>query len=233
MTWYFPLLAFVEQTPVYNATNFRLTISTRENQTVRMAYVNVFGCPSDGLQEDEFQVSRAAYFARVRGNYAVNFGNADFGQDITQVDPYNTSVIVPFLGVSFGPGKSRNIATITDGTSQTLMWAEVITPPDSPNNWDGPIADSMVAVGGCSFEGLLTPNATLPDHVNRMCPTVPGPGVRCFMFNANVGVESLQYFAARSLHPGGINASFCDGSVRFFKDSINRATWRAHELAGR
>ena len=29
-----------------------------------------------------------------------------------------------------------------------------------------------------------------------------------------------------SNHPGGVNASFCDGSVKFIKESIDRETWR-------
>jgi len=33
--------------------------------------------------------------------------------------------------------------------------------------------------------------------------------------------------AARSYHPGGVNGAFCDGSVHFFKNSINPNTWRA------
>ena len=32
---------------------------------------------------------------------------------------------------------------------------------------------------------------------------------------------------SRSYHPGGINALFGDGSVRFFKSTINGDTWRA------
>ena len=31
----------------------------------------------------------------------------------------------------------------------------------------------------------------------------------------------------RSYHPGGANASLADGSVRFFKNSINLLTWNA------
>jgi prepilin-type processing-associated H-X9-DG protein len=32
---------------------------------------------------------------------------------------------------------------------------------------------------------------------------------------------------ASSYHPGGVNAAFLDGSVRFVKDSVSPATWWA------
>ena len=32
---------------------------------------------------------------------------------------------------------------------------------------------------------------------------------------------------ANSRHPGGVNVSMADGSVRFFKSTINLAAWRA------
>jgi prepilin-type processing-associated H-X9-DG protein len=54
---------------------------------------------------------------------------------------------------------------------------------------------------------------------------VPGDG------GTNCQVENnwpnANYYAARSLHPGGVNASLCDGSVRFFGDEIDLNVWRA------
>ena len=34
-------------------------------------------------------------------------------------------------------------------------------------------------------------------------------------------------YAARSHHPGGVNGCLLDGSVHFFSDQINLATWHA------
>jgi prepilin-type processing-associated H-X9-DG protein len=37
----------------------------------------------------------------------------------------------------------------------------------------------------------------------------------------------MEFSEADSLHPGGINTLMTDGSVKFIKNSINRATWWA------
>ncbi len=38
----------------------------------------------------------------------------------------------------------------------------------------------------------------------------------------------MVYLGARSKHPGGVNATMCDGSVKFFKNSDqSRQAWQA------
>ena len=39
--------------------------------------------------------------------------------------------------------------------------------------------------------------------------------------------RAVDQYAARGRHPGGVNAVNCDGSVRFFKNSISLPVWQA------
>ena len=55
--------------------------------------------------------------------------------------------------------------------------------------------------------------------------TVPPNYKRVRLLDAAAGVRT--HMAARSYHPGGVNVCMADGSVRFVKDSVNMAPWRA------
>jgi prepilin-type processing-associated H-X9-DG protein len=43
--------------------------------------------------------------------------------------------------------------------------------------------------------------------------------------NGNLNLAE-SFNAARSFHPGGVNAALADGSVRFFKNTVSLMTWR-------
>jgi prepilin-type processing-associated H-X9-DG protein len=75
---------------------------------------------------------------------------------------------------------------------------------------------------GCMFMAYLTPNSTIPDQMasNSYCQYP-------FQNNAPCNGKSPALNAARSFHAGGVNALLADGSVKFFKNSISIATWRA------
>ena len=222
MSWYFNILPFYEQNTIFNAVNFNFIISSPASSTARGLRVNTLGCPSSGLETDEIGVP---CWSRVRCNYAVNFGNSNFGQQSGITDPL-TGAIITFNGAPFALAKTFGIIDIRDGTSNTMMWGEVISPIDSPG-WDGPIAETQIAIGGQTFETIYTPNSLYPDLVVRQCPTTNLNGIFGCTVIGQAGAEQGQVFIAKSKHSGGINVGLCDGSVRFIKNTISVATFRA------
>jgi prepilin-type N-terminal cleavage/methylation domain-containing protein/prepilin-type processing-associated H-X9-DG protein len=222
MSWYFNILPFYEQTSIFGATNFNVIISSPANMTARSMRVNTMSCPSTGSDTDE---SGVACWSRVRGNYAVNFGNTDFGQDSPYLDPFTNTTLI-FGNAPFSLGKSYGIVDLTDGSSNTMMWGEVISPTDSPG-WDGPIAETQIAIGGQTFESIYPPNAKYPDLVVRQCPTTNLNGIYGCTVIGQTGAEKSQVFITKSKHPGGVNVGMCDGSVRFIKNTISVSVFRA------
>jgi prepilin-type processing-associated H-X9-DG protein len=160
-----------------------------------------------------------------QGEFVVNFGNSYFGQQSGIADPL-TGVTIQFKGAPFALGKTFAIVDITDGTSNTMMWAETISPIDSPG-WDGPIAETQIAIGGQTFETIYPPNAKYPDLVVRQCPTTNLNGIYGCTVIGQTGAEQSQVFITKSKHSGGVNVGFCDGSVRFIKNTISVNTFRS------
>jgi prepilin-type N-terminal cleavage/methylation domain-containing protein len=220
--WYSQIGAEIGEMNWYKLINFKISFSDAQNQVPRRMRISLYACPDDGLKRNEFDSDN---WARWRGNYVVNFGNTDYGQ--------NTKAGVPFLGAPFSHKRSSTFTAIKDGLSHTLLMAEILAVAEYPSQaggqWGGPLSDFTTALGGQTFEAWLTPNSTAADQVARQCPTpialLESPGVRCALTAGND--STLQTFASRSHHAGGVNASLCDASVHFFADTIDLDTWRA------
>jgi prepilin-type N-terminal cleavage/methylation domain-containing protein len=219
--WYSQIGPFIEQDNWYHLINFEKSFSDAVNDQARRFEMPVFACPDDGLKHNEWPSDT---WARIRGNYVVNFGNTNYGQ--------TTKAGVLFGGAPFGIYKSSPFGDITDGLSNTLLMAEIITVGDTGTNWGGPLSDFSTSLGGQTFEAWLTPNSPTFDEVARVCPPHSAlngiPGCNLIGDNSTTPDQSL---AARSKHPGGVHASLCDGSVRFISNNISLATWRALSTA--
>ena len=254
-TWYHYLLPFMEGTSLSNAYNYQgsscpsipaLTYSGVENSTVTNSRLNSFSCPSD---QNEAPLSGVT-----SGNYVVNYGPT--GTGFFQSQATISGVIVPFTGAPFSwlnaappnctaspiiPGATTcKLAAITDGTSNTLMVSETIQGVDkSATQYD---LRGFIQYGPSSgFSALLPPNSPLPDDLNlatycsNQSPNPPcefrDTGKTMIMFvDPSGGTQSLRtgdQYAARSRHPGGVNAVNCDGSVHYYKNTVNIIVWRA------
>lgn len=212
--WYSVIGPYIEQGGWHQMIDYKKSFSDAANLVARQTLIPLFGCPSDGLKKNEWT---SPTWARVRGNYAVNFGNTNYGQ--------TTKSGVPFLGAPFTFEISSRLTDIADGTNNTLMMAEIIT--TKTIGWGGPLSDFATSLGGQTFNGWLTPNSSTWDDVARQCPAqselngIPG----CNLIGGTPETVK-QSFAARSKHPGGVNALFCDGSVRFCSNTVQLPVWR-------
>ncbi len=230
-TWAFMVLPYLEKGAMFQAINFSLPFNPptgAANNTVSETLIPGFSCPSDPTVNQIDQNNRR------EGNYVVNWGNSNWAQNmITTSNAYNPfpgnplmqGNPVPFLGAPFSMDKSFGIQNITDGTSNTLLMAEVIIGATKPTNLYEHRGDIYNDDYNCAmFNTYTTPNSTVGDWVaNGYCryPYMTNPVC------AAAPQAQNSYNAARSYHPGGINALVADGSVKFFKNSVNYVVWRA------
>ena len=224
---------YLEQANLYSALNFNFPLAYRPvsaspfwpyypaNTTVMATTVALFLCPSDGAPPPSADTGPT--------NYAFCTGDGSPGGDATGANG------------AFILGPSFSLAAITDGSSATAAASEQLlgisgpysqtTPTPIPAQTarafarvtSGPLTDDACSgapagwlfnKGAGWWDGnyLNTlynhhepPNAARPD-----CVTYHNPGWK----------------AARSLHPGGVNALFCDGHVAFTRNSVDPSVWR-------
>jgi prepilin-type N-terminal cleavage/methylation domain-containing protein len=255
--WYSLIAPFIEETAWASLLDYKRSISFAPNglasphYRARTTILKIHECPSDiGIQRNEWNDPE---WARTRTNYVVNAGNNVYGQWDVQVG----SDLVRFGGAPFRGGKKTAVGKIADGLSHTLMVSEILVlrelaPGEGGGaaNWGGPYADTNTALGGQVFTGMNPPNSNASDGIARFIPLaapfrdngiprpcqVPGclgvtfvPGI-----NSPIPPEvqdgrdtKLQWITPRSHHPGGVNATRCDGSADFFSEDIDQFVWRA------
>jgi len=203
----------------------------------RHTQIPTFICPSDGAFANEMNTNEYGFW---RGNYrgcvgsGDMYGNLPFGQ--TGTGWFSVGIFGVRAGQSFDNAASRSagptMVSITDGTSNTVMFSEGINP--TVTGWGGPLGSILYGnMGGGLFSNTLTPNSSAPDQLIGPCPQNQGDGTYrepCNRFANNFwwtpsGAQA--HAAARSRHSGGVNVAMGDGSLRFVANSIDLSAWRA------
>jgi prepilin-type N-terminal cleavage/methylation domain-containing protein/prepilin-type processing-associated H-X9-DG protein len=206
------MLAQFEQQSLFNAVNFSRNIYLNENQTVFKTGLSTLWCPSDG------DIGRTSSIGAYLNTPNFQYKFTSYAGCTGTWDPEPLFYGAFTNGPAYGPvaamfnaqngiftyQRSLNIAAITDGTSNTLMFGERANGKFSPgdkDNWDW-WADCVTA------DTLFV--STYPINPFNKIKLVDDGEF------ADTWVEG-----ASSFHPGGANFVFADGSVRFLKDTIN------------
>lgn len=214
-TWQVTILPFMEQQSLYDLYAWKTAYSAAPNTTnVTTKRLSAFTCPTDFPSTPILGITNH--------NYAVNWGNTAFNYTTPGVDEQGqmqTYNGVTFGGAPFTQGRAFKLTDILDGTSNTLMAAEVIQGQGSDLRgftWWGHAAPFMAFIG---------PNSSSPDIIysSGYCQATNPLNPPCIA----MGTDRVCLMGARSRHPGGVNVALCDGTVRFISNSILLATWRA------
>jgi len=208
-------------------------------RTSRHAIIPVYNCPTDGGPYGN-ELDTTPY-GSYRGSYRACVGSGDMYGNTPNGQSANPAFALGVYGVtasqttdpSGGPRtRQAKLAGVADGTSNTVSFSEGISPTVS--GWGGPMGAMLYGnMGGGLMTTTLTPNSTAADQVYGPCPAQQGDGSYRAPCNSMAGnawwtpSAAGAHAAARSRHTGGVNAGMTDGSIRYVRDSIDVAAWRA------
>jgi len=219
------LLPYIEQKATYDSFNLVLAFGNVENTTVHGVGISTFWCPSDGTASSPILTSGPLFnpantppFNVQLSSYAANVGTwftitpypwANVTSWGGAANPLYSQMLFNYNCVIYHESRVGNSA-ISDGCSNTFLLGERargLFAPQQRDTW-------LWWVSGLrtEFTALYPPNSirTQPDY------SPPGYGSRVVG-----GTVTSHLISASSLHPGGCNFAFADGSVRFIKDTVD------------
>lgn len=241
------ILPYIEQENLFRGIDFSISYSFQPN--ISSKRVGTFICPSEindkGYGTDPVYGNK--YWVI---NYAMNQGT--WG-----VLTRKASGMLGGDG-AFAPNRGYRPADFTDGMSNTLGMAEVkaithrvsgasnavvySTPPAIPatpsdisgfalSTFDPARSTHVEWVDGkiheTGFTTVFTPNTNVAYTSAGITYDVDYVAAT----ESNIG-DTYAAVTSRSFHTGGVNVLLMDGSVRFVRDSVSLATWRAMGTRG-
>jgi prepilin-type N-terminal cleavage/methylation domain-containing protein/prepilin-type processing-associated H-X9-DG protein len=242
------ILPYLEQANKYNLFNFAFDVTSVTNRPASWQDVPIYLCPSE--------VSSVAFSnggqAAGRLNY---FGSIGAMADCrSPSDPRAGVFNANYSNVVAGTAPTgTRIAELTDGTSNTAMFSEVMRSTGYPSTIDNNtnVQSGNISVAPGLYDGRAVTGCaggTVAIRINYVGLQYYRGGIVHNSFYSHTlppnwnrkqstaaaqkygcGDASFRraHIAASSYHTGGVNVAMADGSVRFVSDSIDFAVWQA------
>ena len=229
------ILPYMEQANLYNSLNMAFTAQNAANQTVHNTNLTAYNCPSDG--------SNPAGGVGSFSSYPNNLG-------LTRAVP-GSSTTIALDGPAYKMGQAPEdgvvtFASITDGTSNTAIFSEMVKGRYAGKTRDG--LDQVYYAGSSELPGQtvqqyyqnclastqIAYDQKGVDWLIQSCGKggayshiMPPNSKACWFATGDVNNTDNTLVSASSLHSGGVNLLCLDGSVKFVKSSVSRPTWWA------
>jgi prepilin-type N-terminal cleavage/methylation domain-containing protein/prepilin-type processing-associated H-X9-DG protein len=256
-SWLNVTLPFMEAGAQFNAINFNRPWDNATQVTAYRVKVNSLLCPGDDRVNSSVwtNLTTGGIITPMQASYAGMSGLTEialYAWNITATSPNaDRCGSIDNEGI-FGSNIAYKIASVTDGTAETIFvgeqcrfrnesanstfnFANTVSVFSGPDWGAAPLWPGDFRVTGIAY-AVPRLNAKAVTNNAQGCMNGNPFGSTLYSYGNPVGwlntCQDLGQLGFRSRHPGGANFLFGDGSVHFLKETINLPTYRALATRG-